>query len=86
MEIEVPELRGAPAAGIGLDVMPKLDIMFWKLIISGGGLVIIVAELCLLVYELTTGIRVGFPIWARAAGLVAGLTAIVLAWAAPGEK
>jgi uncharacterized membrane protein YhaH (DUF805 family) len=60
-----------------VDVMSRLDITFCQLILVGGGLIIIVVELCLLADELLTGASFGFPAWARCLGLLAGLALIV---------
>ena len=57
--------------------MTRLDIMFCKIILVGGGLIIIIAELCLLLDELFTGASYGFPAWARGLILVAALVMIV---------
>lgn len=66
--------------------MSQFDIMFWKIILVGGGIILLFGWLFLLAYEATTGIRVGFPAWARILGVVAALAVIVSALAVKGEK
>ena len=61
-----------------VDVMSRLDIRFCQLILIGGGLIIIIAELYLLLDELFTGASYGFPAWARGLILVAALVLIVV--------
>jgi len=57
--------------------MSRFDITFWKVILVGGGVIIIVAELCLLIWGTGSDIDGLFPPWARALGLVAGFGLIL---------
>ena len=61
--------------------MNKLDIRFWKLILVGGGLIIVVSVLCLLADEYLTGMGGWLPAWGRVLVLVGGLAIIVVALA-----
>ena len=61
--------------------MSKLDIRFCKLTLIGAGLVIVVAELCLLADQYMTGFQGLFPAWAKVLILTAGLGVILLALA-----
>ena len=62
--------------------MSKLDITFWKLILVGGGLIIVIAMLCLLLDEWFTGFGGWLPAWARCLIVLAALGVILLALAA----
>ena len=57
--------------------MPKLDIRFCKLILIVGGLIVVIAELCLLLDQYFTGVQGLFPAWAKGLVLVAALAVIV---------
>ena len=58
--------------------MSRLDIIFCKLILILAGMLIVVAELCLLLDALCTGSCGSNLAWARGLFLVAGLLIVVL--------
>ena len=60
-------------------IMSRFDIISCKLILVIAGMLIVVAELCLLLHELYTGASGSNVAWARCLFLVAGLLILVFA-------
>ena len=59
--------------------MTQFDIRFWKLIVIGGGVIIAVAELCLLGHEWISGCPGAFPAWVRGLVVLGGLGVAIMA-------
>ena len=59
--------------------MLQFDIITCKVLLVLAGVVLILAEVCLIAYSLAAGIEGPFPAWVRGLVLVAGLLVIILA-------